>query len=151
MIPESMKKELGAWNNGNGIDLEGWISCEGNFRLAVGYMEILWPHLVEFDGYILRDGFQETSLRGFEKQCKGDRRAVEAVMNQLHIEDLHYQGCEDFSSDKAILLGNTLKEMYEAKLVWQFPNYPCRVSFFEPEDKANLSDYELTFWQVKHE
>ena len=39
-LPKSMKEELGAWNNGKGIDLDSWISCSGNFSLAVGYASI---------------------------------------------------------------------------------------------------------------
>jgi hypothetical protein len=41
--PESMRAELRAWNNGNGIDLESWVGCQGNFRLAVGYTTVFWP------------------------------------------------------------------------------------------------------------
>ena len=31
--PESMKAELTAWNNGDGIGLKTWIACEGNSLL----------------------------------------------------------------------------------------------------------------------
>src|SRR5215467_11536714 len=106
--PESMKGELAEWNDGKGIDLESWIGCEGNFRLAVGYVTVFWPEFVEFDGYILPAGFSEQSLRGFESQQNGDRRVVEAVMNHIHIADLQYAGCPDFTEDKALILGNTL-------------------------------------------
>ncbi len=73
------------WNNGAGINVESWIGCEGSFRLAVGYSTIFWPPFVEFERYVLRDGFSVESLRGFEHQCGGDRRQIEAVMNHLHI------------------------------------------------------------------
>lgn len=66
-IPESMKAELSAWNNGNGIDLESWISCEGKFSLAVGYASTFWPAFTLFEGYILQDGFSEENLRSFEQ------------------------------------------------------------------------------------
>jgi hypothetical protein len=52
-IPESMRSELAAWNNGKGIDLQSWVGCEARFALAVGYASIFWPEFVEFDGYIL--------------------------------------------------------------------------------------------------
>lgn len=48
-IPESMKAELAAWNNGDGIDLESWISCEGRFSFAVGYASIFWPAFTLFE------------------------------------------------------------------------------------------------------
>ena len=51
--PESMQAELATWNNGAGIDLEGWISCEGRFSLAVGYASIFWPAFTLIEGHIL--------------------------------------------------------------------------------------------------
>jgi hypothetical protein len=50
-IPESMKSEFAAWNNGGGIDLKGGVNCEGRFSLAVGYASIFWPQFVEFEAY----------------------------------------------------------------------------------------------------
>jgi hypothetical protein len=132
--PESMKAELAAWNNGAGIDIESWVGCEGNFSLAVGYTSVFWPEFVAFDGYILRKGFSEASLRGFERQR--DRKSVEWVMNHLHIADIQYYGCKDASKDKLLLLGNVLKEIYEAKLLWQLPDCPCIVEFYKPKDET---------------
>ncbi len=150
-VPKSMEAELAAWNNGQGIDLESWIGCVGNFSLAVGYLSVFCPEFVEFEGYILREGFSEDSLRGFEESCAGNKKAVEAVMNHLHIADIQHYGCEDLSKDKVVLLGSKLKEIYEAKLQWQFPNKPCVVSFYEPDDENALIAYEITFWQKANE
>ena len=84
-IPESMKAQLGAWNSGKGIDLVSWVGCQGSFSLAVGYSTIFWPGFVGYNGYILREGFSKSALEDFEVQNKGNRQAVEAVMNHLHI------------------------------------------------------------------
>lgn len=146
-IPESMKAELQAWNNGAGIDLESWVGCSGNFSLAVGYATIFWPELTRFEGYILRKGFSEPALRGFE-QCEGaTRKSVEWVMNHLHIADIQHAGCEDITQDKLVALGTALKEIYEAKLKWQFPESPCVVELFIPEDPGDLLEYQISFWQ----
>ena len=149
--PESMKADLSAWNNGDGIDLESWIGCVGNFSLAVGYLSIFCPEFVEYEGYILREGFSLDSLRGFEKSCSGNRKAVEAVMNHLHIADIQHYGCEDLSKDKVVLLGSKLKEIYEARLQWLFSDKPCVVSFYQPENADDLEAYEITFWQKAFE
>lgn len=150
-IPESMKAELSAWNNGKGIDLESWVGCEGNFRLAVGYTTIFWPAFVEFEGYILRDSFSVDSLRAFEARANTDKASIESVMNHLHLDDIQYLGCPDITIDKLIFLGSILKEIYEAKLKFRFPDRPCRVSLFIPDDKTALSAYEITFWQIANE
>ena len=149
--PESMRAELQAWNNGAGINLESWISCEGSFSLAVGYISLFWPEIVEFEGYILRQGFTMEGLRAFENQEGATRKSIEWVNNHLHLEDIQYMGCKDITKDKLLLLGNTLKEIYEAKLKWQFPDKPCIVEFFVPEDEENLREYQISFWQKSHE
>jgi hypothetical protein len=106
---------------------------------------------VEFDGYILREGFSEQSLRGFEAQAGSDRKGTEWLMNHLHIADIHHAGCPDIARDKVALLGTVLKEIYEAKLRYLFPDRPCTVEFYVPVDPENLVDYQLSFWQKAHE
>lgn len=150
-IPLSMAASLQEWNGGKGIDLKSWVGCEGNFALAVGYSTIFWPRLVEFDGYILHEGFSVEALRGFEESTGGDRRSVEAVMNHRHIADIQSLGCADLSFDKIVLLGNVLREMYEAKLAWQFPAKPCTVSLYFADQKDDLLAHEVTFWQKTHD
>lgn len=150
-IPESMEAELAAWNNGKGIDLESWVGCSGNFRLAVGYTAIFWPGFVEFEGYILREGFSIESLRGFESQDGATPKNTEWLMNHLHLDSIQYASCDDLSRDKILLLGNALKDIYQAKLSWQFPERPCTVEFSVPEDEDDLAAYQVSFWQTKHE
>ncbi len=149
--PESMKAELATWNNGAGIDIESWIGCMGNFSLAVGYASVFWPDFVLFDGYILRKEFSEESLRGCASRQGATRKSVEWVMNHLHIADIHSGSCEDGSKDKVLLLGNVLKEIYEAKLFRQWPDRPCQVEFYIPDDEDDLIEYQLSFWQISLE
>jgi hypothetical protein len=148
--PADMLSELAEWNNGKGIDLVSWVGCSGDFRLAIGYSTIFWPRFVLFDDYIFREGFTAESVRGFEAQHKCDKRSVEAVVNHLHIADIQYHGCEDITEQRVVFLGRILKEIYEAKLAWQFPDRPCEVSFYEPDDRTDLVGFQLTFWQKKH-
>ncbi len=146
--PESMIEELSKWNDGKGIQVEDWISCVGNFSLAIGYAELFWPEFIEFEDYILRKGFSESALRSFGKGC--DKKGTEWVMNHLHIADIHHYGCEDLTRDKVVILGNILKEIYSAKLAWQFPDKPCFVEFYPPDDENDLTGYQISFWQKKH-
>lgn len=146
-LPESIKRELAPWNNGTGIALESWIGCEGRFALAIGYSSVFWPEFVEFDGYVLRKGFSESSLRGFEKQDGSTRKDVELHMNHLHIADIQHVGCADISEDKLVYLGRVLREIYEVKLKCQFPDRPCTVDFHKPSKGDDLFEYQITFWQ----
>jgi hypothetical protein len=146
-IPDSMKAELAAWNNGKGIDLMSWIGCEGRFALAIGYATIFWPSFVEIDGYVVRT-VTDQSLRSWASADGATRQSVEAMVNHEHLADFHYLGCPDCSSDKLRALGRILKEIYEAKLAWQFPDKKFCVSLYEPEDPEDLRAYEITFWQT---
>jgi hypothetical protein len=150
-IPSSMKVDLARWNNGAGIDLEGWTSCLGNYGLAVGYLTLFWPEFEEFEGYILRKGFSIESLRAFEASTNNERKSVAWVMNHLHIGDIHMHDDAELSEDKLIILGNALKEIYQAKLAWQFPNEPCIVKVYIPGEGETLTEYQISFWQQRHE
>ena len=150
-IPASMRDELGQWNNGRGIGIEGWLGCMGNFALATGYLSLFWPKFVEFEGYILREDFSVKSLRAWEAADGSTRKSIEWIMNHLHISDIHYNDNEHLAEDKVILLGEALEEIYRTKLALQFPNSPCRVEFYRPTQGGNIEDYEISFWQQKHE
>ncbi|MCZ3377238.1 hypothetical protein [Rhizobium sp. AG207R] len=135
-IPESMKLELGQWNNGRGIDIESWTGCVGNFSLAVGYSSIFWPSFVAHRQYILVQGFSEEVLRSFENDPTSTRQSVERVMNHLHVADIQHSGCTDISRDKLIFLGERLAEIFTAKLQWQFPDREFVVEFARPDWSA---------------
>jgi hypothetical protein len=147
-VPPSMKEELGAWNNGAGIDLESWIGCEGRFASAVGYSTVFWPEIEEIGGDVLRSGTSEDSIRAWASQAGATRQSVEAMLNHLHLADIQHYGCRDCTSDKLLVLGRVLKEIYEAKLFRQFPGRNFCVSLHVPENPEDLQDYEITFWQV---
>ncbi len=155
-IPDSMKEELGSWNNGKGIDLESWVSCSGSFSLAVGYSTIFCPKFIEFDGYILEgskrlDERTIKCIRGFESEEGSTPKSVEWVINHFHIADLQYSDCEDLSPDKLLILGEALKETYESRLSYFLPNKPCIVEFYKPNNLEDVLDYQISFWQKKHE
>ena len=122
----------------------------GSADLAIGYSTLYWPTFALYEGYILRHGFSLDSLRGFERQCNGDKGSVECLMNHIHIQDIHRLGDETLNPDKAMFLGKLLKEIYEVKLARDFPDRPCTVSFHTPECLEDLEAYEISFWQTKY-
>ncbi|WP_158915631.1 hypothetical protein [Caulobacter sp. S45] len=139
--------EMKAWNDGAGISPEGWISCVGNYELAVGYSLIFWPRFVLIDGYVLRNGATEANLRAWEQATRGDRRAVEAVINHLHIADIHI-GPREIDEAQLRYLGRILKQIHEVKLHLDFPDRTFQATF-QDEPDLDLLDYELTFWQIR--
>ena len=139
--------EMRDWNNGAGIDVESWIGCVGSFQMAIGYSTIFWPEFVEVEHYVFRAGFSIESLRGCERQCGGNRRGIEAVMNHLHIADIQYYGCEDITRERVVYLGRVLSEIYRLKLSWQFPSRRFEVQF-DDSPVEDITDYQMTFTQM---
>jgi hypothetical protein len=153
-VPVSMRDELQTWNRGKGIDLQGWIACNGSFALAVGYASIFCPEFIEFNDYILThrkvtpDAVR--TIREFEKREGATPCAIERELNHFHLADIQYYGCPDLPADKLLFIGSTLKRAYEARLTYSFPQRPCIVEFHIPENPEKLYDYQISFWQTKN-
>jgi hypothetical protein len=152
-LPASFVSELSAWKNGGDpidfTDLKSWLGSNGNLNLAIGYSTIFWPKFILFEDYIFREECPVESVRAFEAQSQGNKSSVEWVLNHIHITDIHFSD-EDATEDKVVFLGRKLKEIWEVKLQWQFPDRPCEVEFIEPENRSNLVEFQLSFWQKKH-
>jgi len=140
--------DMSRWNNGAGIDVDGWICGSGTFQLAIGYSRIFWPKFVEFEGLVLRVGsFTAETVAGFMQQSKGDKSSVEAVINHIHIETIH-GATDDASRERLVFLGNLLKDIYSVKLAHDFPHRVFEV-LFDDSFKEHLIDYQLTFFQKR--
>lgn len=146
-IPPSMRAEPARWNDGSGIDLQSWINGSGSYALAIGYLTVFWPDLVEIDDCIVHRGVGGEQIRRWRGTPGATRRDVERVLNHLHLADLHTCDSADLSEDKFVALGSALPEIYAAKLAWQFPQRPCTVEFIRPGAGGSFAGYQLTFWQ----
>ncbi|WP_291837427.1 hypothetical protein [Brevundimonas sp.] len=133
------------WNEGRGVDLESWVCMSGSYDLAVGYTFIFWPEFVVIDDYVLRQGSTEANLRDWEKNGH-DHRAIEAVINHIHIADIHNHA--DASEAQLRHLGRVLQSIYRLKLAADFPDRSFAV-VFNDEDGLDPIDYELTFFQIE--
>ncbi|TAJ65837.1 hypothetical protein [Brevundimonas sp.] len=132
------------WNEGRGVDPESWIKMSGSYDLAVGYTFIFWPEFVVIDGYVLRQGTTASNLREWEK-TGSNRKAIEAVLNHIHIADIHY----GMTASEAQLrhLGRVLQTIYRMKLAADYPERSFEVHFND-EEGLDPIDYELTFFQA---
>jgi hypothetical protein len=143
--PSTLIAELAAWNDGEGVDAEDWIGMVGNYDLAIGYSQVFWPQFVRFEDYVFRRDFGTEAVRNWERPLKGNRSAVEAMLNHVHISDIH---CNIMEVSEAQLryLGRTLKAIYEVKLRADFPDLDFAVDFNDEPD-LDLVDYQITFYQ----
>lgn len=144
----SMTDELGVWNNGAGIPLETWTEYEGNFKLAVGYAAVFWPKFEAVGKYILIEGRSKKEIEEFEIQLNSSPQLVERVLNHLHLADLHNHDEDYLTADKLLFLGKIMREMWDAKLRLEFPDRPCTVELYVPDDPDELLEYQISFWQT---
>jgi hypothetical protein len=56
-------------------------------------------------------------------------------------------GCEDINRDRLLYLGQILREIYQVKLAWQFPNKRFEV-MFDDSFQDDLVNYQITFYQI---
>ena len=123
--------------------------CVGNVDLAVGYSTVFWPVFEIYKDYILTEGWTPETVEGFEKQRNSTPQGVEWVLNHVHMIDIHADRSVEPTIEHLTRLGTVLKEIYEAKLAWQFPDRPCEVEFIVPDDPDDLVEYQVSFWQKK--
>lgn len=150
-VPESMIEEFTFQHKNDHVPLKMWIGFEGNYKLAVGYTALFWPQFETVGKYVLVAGTSEENVAEWETQPDVSERDLEAVLNHIHLADFHWNDEETLSPDKLLFLGQTLQEIYEAKLRWQFPERTFSVEFIVPADPEDLQHYQLTFWQKKWE
>lgn len=146
--PKSMDNDLGAGGDANRITLESWVAFAGDYKLAIGYAALLWPRFEAVGKYILVEGVSQENIEGFESQEGSTPKSVECTLNHLYLADLHPQDDDTLSADKLLFLGTILEEMWAAKLQTQFPDRPCTVQFFVPDDPEDLLGYQISFWQT---
>ena len=100
---------------------------------------------------VVSSSFNSGGSAQFGVQTGATPHSVEWVLNHLHIASLHRHDDDELAEDKVILLGEALCEIYRAKLASQFPERPCVVEFYRPEKDGEIYDYQLSFWQAKHD
>lgn len=143
--------ELTAWDDGEGISVRSWIDIVGSHKHAIAYTTLFWPVFIEYDGCVFfKDRFSKDSYDGFLAQTEGNRQAVEALMNHIHINDLFYASNEEPSIEQIVYLGQILQEIWQSKLERDYPRRSFRVEFDEDID-TDAFDHEITFYQVKND
>jgi len=147
LIPEIRKWEE---HNKHPFDPGEWIGCVGNFEHAIGYAWLFWPAFVIHEDCILGEGFAQEVYQGFLAQTKGDKSAVEAVMNHIHIAPLFSGSSKRPTPLQAQWLGERLRDMWEAKLKRDFPDRKIKVEFYMPENRDDLGEYQLTAFQERN-
>ena len=129
------------------FDLWDFMTYHGNLDLAVAFTELFWPDIVEVDGCYFRaqTGYEEM-MKHWHDELKGDKQALEALINHLHVYDLFTR--DDAENDLEVYehLGEVLVECWTCALKTKFPDLEFTVDYAtEPEEYGPT----ITFYQSK--
>lgn len=125
-----------------------WLQHVGTFGQAIAYADLFWPEFIEHDGCILRkDRFNEENYKEWMKSTGGDRAAVEAVINHIHLSNLFPHSDHNPTHAQLVQLGGMLKDFWTAKLERDYPKR-CYVSFYQHTPHAE--GFEITVMQPHH-
>jgi len=149
----SLIPELQGWETHNNRPFTpgDWIGCIGNFEHAIGYLWLFWPTFVLHDDMLLGEGFSRDVLKGFLAQENGNKSAVEAVMNHIHLSPLFVNSENPPTAAQIQWLGERLQQMWLSKLTLEFPGLHIKVEFYAPEDPEDLEQYQVTAFQVRQQ
>lgn len=148
--------DLKDWKKANGemFDLQDWIACEGNIRLAIGYSVIFWPEFIEYNNCVfIKSHFSQGNYTEWTKSDSIENyMQIEEIINHIHILDLFaFEKQEEINYDQVIYLGNILRNIYDLKLKADFPHRQLSVDFNDSLETDDLIDFQLTFYQIANE
>ncbi len=123
----------------------GWASCTGNFSLAVAYASLVWPAFTEVRGMVFRGEADEADVDRWLADLGHDRRAVEAMLNHLHVLDVQSPGHWGHATESQLrFIGQTLKASWAAKLARDFPGREFAVEFLHGT-AHDMRGYQVSF------
>ncbi len=144
--PEDLIPELQDWNNGFGIDLDGYLSCLGNYEIAIAFSTFFWPTFVEHDGCILNGIPDAKNYEDWKATTNDDKSSIEGLLNHVHIVDLFPNVEHSPTRDQIVYLGRQMQQMWSAKLKIDFPRDEFVVEFRE-DCGDDLVEYQVTFYR----
>lgn len=146
--PDNLIPELQQWNDDRGINMDGYLSCMGNYELAVVCANFFWPTFVEHDGCVFRGDPNVETYDQWKTETKGDKTAIESVMNHVHILDMFPNVEQAPTRQQIVYLGRKLQELWTAKLRTDFPSMNVVVDFYD-DCGDDLLEYQITFFQKR--
>jgi len=131
------------------IELEDWITHAGTPELAIGYLRLFWPPLLEHEGHIvLASGFTPEAFPDFQAAVGNDTQALEQALNTVQLTELfaNPEVRADLKHTQLLYVGQSLQQMWEARLALAYPHRRFVVEFAQGDQ---LDDFSLTFYELR--
>ena len=142
LIPEMREMRCG----GAAIDIHDWLAARGSYDLAIAFGQLFWPRFVLFRDCVFWRAIDPAIFEKWLRQVNSEKRAVEAMLNHVHVLDLFPNSADKATRQQLVHVGKLLQEMWSCKLAHDFPQRTFDVMFTEG-DPADLVAIEVTFSQ----
>jgi hypothetical protein len=136
MLNLSRLPQVQAWSAGSqDFSPSGFMMANVTVSEAAVLSTIFWPDFVEFQGCVFLDfKFDEKGVNNWLDQLKGDLRAVEAVVNQVHLWDVFAPTSPEEYEVLSQLAGR-VSDMWRAAARLAFPDREFQISVTDdPEE-----------------
>jgi hypothetical protein len=125
-------------------DVSMWLASSGRFDDAVRYAELFWPAFAEIDGCVFLGARVPETYGEWKARLGADHAAIESVLNHRHILELFLRA-PDPSREVTRHLGQTMQDMWAAKLQRDFPDRRFVVTLSDDDDP------EITFYTERRD
>jgi hypothetical protein len=118
--------DMDYWSDHMNASLVDYVHARLNPEMLLGFMQLLWPEVIEVHGRIFwAHGYSDQSLERWKKTetfRQGGMPAVQAVMNHVHVEDLFYTVSGGMSPDNLCFVASVLGAAWKGRLETEFPD-----------------------------
>lgn len=127
--------QVKAWSTGGDFSASGFLMANVTVSEAAVLSTLLWPDFVEFQGcVVLGFKFDDEGVNNWIDRLKGDVRAVEAVVNEVHLWDIFAPTSPEEYKVLSQLAGR-VSDMWRAAVQHAFPDREFLVSVTDdPEE-----------------
>jgi hypothetical protein len=99
----------------------------GNIETAIVFTKLFWPDFVEYEGGIfLSEAFNNQTYEQYKIQLGDSGVGLEPVINHQYIDDI-LPGIQNISAENLSFLGQTLVQMWKARLKSLYPQRRFKV------------------------
>lgn len=140
--------ELANLNREDAASLRAWLASLKGRERDSAYYAVCWPEFQMHDGGVFFAGISAESYRVWLHALKGNKTAVQTVMNHRHLLELFPEVADALTEAQLMSIGRKLQTLWQAKLKQDFPTLDVAVIFFEPKDAdaENALGYLLTLF-----
>ena len=138
--------QVQAWSAGDeDFSLSGFVMANVTVAEAAVLSALFWPDFVEFQGCVFLDfKFEEKGVNSWLDRLKSDLRAVEAVVNQVHLWDMFAPTSPEEYKVLSQLAGR-VSDIWRAAVRHAFPDREFLVSVADDPEEYGPT---LTLTQV---